>query len=224
MGKLIESLRLKYWIFVFCIVFSFSLSAQVNHDLELWTGAKVDVKLHKKIELKFDGQVRFNKMLSRRKSTLFELGLAYDPLKWLSLTPSYRVTNKGQGENYGRTTLDIELDFDLSDNWKFENRTRGQYEYLFNGIDRTGKLRNKTQLDYNLSKLFDPYASLEFFYTNQAVEEYRFRIGGTWRINKKIDLNTFYTLESELGKKTNDKAHIFGLYVKINLDARKKNK
>tara|TARA_B100000508_G_scaffold132802_1_gene122085 strand:+ start:42341 stop:42991 length:651 start_codon:yes stop_codon:yes gene_type:complete len=215
---------MKYLILITSLFLALTIDAQVKHDLESWTGVKTDVKLHKHFEIKIDAQLRRNDFLSQRKSALVEIGLAYDPFKWLTFTPAYRFTHKDNSRSYGRLSMDMELEFDLGKDWSIENRSRAQYEYRYATVNRETELRNKTQLDYNLSKLFDPYTSVEFFYGNGNFSDYRLRIGGSWRLSKKIDLNTFYSMESEMGKKTNDKDHIVGLFLKINLDARKKKR
>lgn len=215
---------MKHILLLATLVICWSGMAQVQHDVESWTGVKADLKLHKHWELKADAQLRRNDFLRQRKSTLLEFGLAYDPFKWLTLTPSYRFTHRDNGASNGRVSMDVSLEFELGKDWSIENRSRAQYEYLYNAVDNQSEFRNKTQLDYNLSKRFDPFASLEFFYSDRSFSDYRLRFGGQWRLSKKIDLNTFYALESQMGKKTNDKEHIVGVLLKVNLDARKKKR
>lgn len=213
-----------YLLFLLSSLTSFS---QVKHKLESWSGLKIDVELLKKLEFKMDGQIRFDENLTRRKSSLLEFGLAYDPFKWLKLTPMYRITRTGDvNEDFGRLGMDVAFDFELWKKWSIGNRTRGQFEYFYNRVGQEVTLRNKTQLDYNLSKLFDPYTAIEFFYSQnkKMVNGYRFRIGGSWRINKDIDLKTFYNLDSQMGRKTNNKDHIIGIYIKVNINAKKKKK
>ncbi|PHR47295.1 MAG: hypothetical protein COA32_07690 [Fluviicola sp.] len=216
---------IKQFVIVISIVLTFAARGQVQHDLESWSGLKIDVELLKKLEFKMDGQIRFDQNISRHRSSLFEIGIGYKPFKWLMLTPAYRITRTGDVNNdFGRANMDITFDTDIGKDFKIKNRTRGQYAYFYNRVGSEIELRNKTQLDYNLSKLFDPFTSIEFFYSEETISDFRLRLGGNWRINKEIDLRTFYAMESQMGRKTNDKEHIVGIILKINVNAKKKKK
>jgi len=73
---------------------------------------------------------------------------------------------------------------------------------------------DKLTFDYNASKLVDPYSAGEIFYRLDGKYEFRVWrfIGGlTWRINKKLDLKTYYQFEQEFNTKSNDRFHVFGV-------------
>ncbi|MCR9172854.1 MAG: DUF2490 domain-containing protein [bacterium] len=200
--------------FVGIILYPFSAISQTT-DYELWSGVSVTYKVAKKHRLELEQQVRFDDRISSVKNTFTAFGWRWKMNKRFSFTPTYRYTFVPNDDNHGRISADLNYSWDKK---KFplrvKNRLRYQNRSPFDGDRRKSYLRNKLSFEYNASKLVDPFIAGEIFYRLDRRNEFRiwrFNTGLTWRINKRVDVRTFYRLEQEFNKKSNDRFHIFGL-------------
>lgn len=77
-------------------------------------------------------------------------------------------------------------------------------------------LRNKIKIGYNLSKLVDPFIAYEAFFRFNTKNEFRvskWKFGLDWKINKRLDLTTYYRFQDDIFIKKPEGQHIIGLMV-----------
>lgn len=180
-------------------------------DYELWTGASLKFKLSKKLNLSVAEQVRFNDTISSVKKSFTEIGLKYKIANGFSLKGNYRLIVPP-----GKTILHrIAIDGNYS--WKKKGyplsvnyRLRLQHQF---GKQRT-YMRNKVKLDYNLTKLVDPFVAYEVFFRFNGKNEFRvsrLTVGLDWKITKKFEVSTFYRLQDDIFIKSPERQHVLGL-------------
>jgi len=176
-------------------------------------GPSVNAKLNKKLRLDFDYQVRLNQKLTSYKHSFTQFGLQVKLKKWLYLKPSYRMVFAPL-VNSNRHRLAVDIAFKLRKKkipFELNNRIRTQYATSINKRDFDLVLRNRLTLIYTGSKLLEPSLSFEGFAPLLELDAWRLKMDLNWRLTKQLSLTTFYGLEKEVGKKTPDTVHIFGV-------------
>lgn len=205
-----------------------SLQAQ-QKDAELWLGGNFNVKLNKKFQLGIKEQFRFNNNMASFKKELTELGLKYKINKHFAVKPGFRYVIVGNKNNQRRFFLDgfykwSKKDFPLS----LQYRLRYQSTKNFNSNkNTTNYLRNKLEVEYNLSKLADPFVSYELYFRFNQKNEFRvarFTMGVDWKLNKRMSLATFYRLQKDIGSiklSKRNTSHIFGVIYSYGMKMKK---
>lgn len=201
-------------IIVLCLISPIKLNAQAT-DYELWSGVSAQIKAGKKMRFGIEQQVRLNDTLSSFKNTFTAVSWKWKLSKRFALKTTYRFTVVPNKNNHGRISGDLIYSWSKKkSDLRIKNRLRYQRRSTFNSNKRASYIRNKLTFDYNASKLVDPYVAGEIFYRLDGKYEFRawrFIGGLTWRINKKLDLKTYYQLEQEFNMKSNDRFHVFGV-------------
>ena len=85
-------------------------------------------------------------------------------------------------------------------------------------------IRNRAKLEYNMSKLVDPFFLTEVFYRFNDRNEFRairYAIGLEWKLNKQLDLLTSFTSQKEINVNSPDKENIFSVRLSYLLDLKK---
>lgn len=182
---------------------------------ELWTGVTAKMKIKKDWRLDLEQQFRFRDTLSTQKSNFTELSLNYRFNKRFKLKANYRHTRRIDQRNRNRVALSLYYNWkpkktDLSVQYRFSF----QNDYEVWTEQQITLARNRILLDYNLSKLVDPFFGYESFYRFNYRYEFRtnrFTFGLDWRLNKDMDLKTFYRIEQEINVKVPERQNVFGL-------------
>ncbi len=190
------------------------LYAQKAPDTELWTGGIFKLRINKAFRAELREQIRFNDNVSSFKSTFTQLGLRYRLNKSFAFKVNFRYIIRPKRDR-------LRFSADAYYNWsKKKFPLSAQYRLRFQNTLRpqsgnsTTYLRNKVSVDYNLSKLIDPFLSYELYFRFNGKNEfrvYRLTLGGKWRLNKRIDVSSFYRFQSDIFVKKPDREHIFGL-------------
>ena len=204
------------------------LSAQTEdsgRDNELWTGATLKASFHKKWRGEIEQQARFNEDISEFKNTFTEIGIRYKLHKFVAVKAQYRYTIRNDKNDRQR------LSGDLLFNWKkkkfplrFQYRMRFQDTKEVESQRKFTFIRNRGKIEYNLSKLVDPYFLTEFFYRFNERNEFRairYSLGLEWRLSKEIDLATSFTSQREINVNSPGKENIFALRLSYTLDLKK---
>lgn len=189
---------------------------------ELWTGITLRVKPAKKLTAELEQQFRFNNGINALNTTFTEIGLGYDITKRLGVKAAYRNTYK-TGElrvDNDKQRLSAEITYDMgSDETQFILSYRFRYQVAretgnSENPDRDDYIRNRINLDYNLTKRVQPYVATEIFYKLNQNNEFR----GVWltmglksMISKSLGLNTFYRIEKEMNVKWPQTTRIIGV-------------
>lgn len=218
-------MSLKIIGFIACLGVALSYNAQVATDTELWTGGGLNLKLNKKFKVYAEEQFRFNDTISSLKSSLTDVGIKYQINQHFSLSGDFRHTIREAKNNRNR--------YSLSATYKLGNKKNPlslKYRLRFQDTKESVSekkftyMRNKFTLDYNLSKLVDPFFSYEtYFRFNQKNEFRSWKIvaGLDWRLAKSIDLTTFYRYQKEINVKRPEAEHIIGLMLTYKIRAKK---
>jgi len=205
--------------------FFFTVKAQKPTDFELWTGASFKLKLNKKFKVDIEQQARFNDTISALKKTFTELGLKYQMNKSIAFKVNYRFVIRPTKSNQNRISVDAYYHWDKKKfPLSFDYRLRFQDTENVNSGKNFTYLRNKLSVKYNLSKLVDPTIAYEIFYRFNGKTEFRvtrLTIGFDWRLNKKMNLNTFYRLQNDININTPEKQHIVGVSFSYSLGLKK---
>ena len=191
-------------------------SAQTTSDNQLWTGASVRLKLNKKFTITLREEIRLGDNMSSRNSTFTEIGVKYKLNKHFSFVPRFRLVNIPLKKNKKR------FSFDAYYSWK-KKKSPVSFKYRFR-IQDTKKinskkeandyLRNKFTIGYNATKLVDPFFAYELYFRFDNKNEFRknrYTFGLDWKLNKKMNLTTYYRIQKEINVKSPEKLNVIGL-------------
>ncbi|TNF48038.1 MAG: DUF2490 domain-containing protein [Bacteroidetes bacterium] len=201
---------------------SFSFYSQRPTDLELWTSASLELKVSKRLKVQVMEQARFDNAISNYQKSFTEVAAKLKFNDYFSLGGNYRYIQVPAQVGQQRLAVDGNLkfgkkDFPLSFNYRI------RFQHVLN--DNKTYIRNKVGLDYNMSKLVDPYVAYEIFFRLNGKNEFRvsrFTAGLEWRITKPLHLLTFYRLQDDIFIKKPERQHIIGISAMYELDIRKK--
>lgn len=218
-------MRILLSIILLCLgYYALGQDSTLVQDFETWNGVSLKKSfLEKKLDVKFNQEIRLKDNSTQINSILSELELGYKLNKRFNLSTGYRLTfdKKSDGyENFGRWFADLNFDHKL-DQFKLEYRLRYQHQQQF-GLTRDAgdypemKYRLQAKVEYNIKKWkLDPYISGELFFAHQkyrriyvdevieptqnvnAFEKFRISIGTSYSFNKVIELGAFYRVEKE---------------------------
>jgi hypothetical protein len=190
------------------------LFAQPSDDA-FWGGITARVQVNKKLRISLEEQIRFNENYSNLNTMLSEAGVSYDLTKNITARSTFRYYYMPSSHNRFRYTAD------LSYSWsKKKFPLRFKYRVRFQNTIRqytnasSSYIRNKFTVEYNLSKLADPYISYEPYFKLNYVNKFtvnRYYIGMDWTLRKDLALDTFFMIESEYGERNPDITRVIGL-------------
>ncbi|MBL1281515.1 MAG: DUF2490 domain-containing protein [Fluviicola sp.] len=219
---------MKLIISIFLLALSHFSFSQKPTDTELWTGAGVKVKLSKRAKITFEQQFRFNDTVSSLNAINSDLGLKIKANKFLSFKATARYSSRPNKKNRARIALDANVRLSKKGMpLAFIYRLRLQDTEVLNSNKRASIVRNKIGLEYNASKLVDPYVAYEIYFRFNGRNEFRttrFTAGLDWRLAKPLKLTTFYRLQSDINIKAPERSHIIGVALTWSINAKKKQK
>jgi hypothetical protein len=204
-------------------VYIFS-NAQVK-DIQLWAGPIVKYNINKKFRLDFEQQFRFNQNISKYDFTFSEFSVRYSVLNYLDLKAVYRHTFSPSGQTETAITENDKsrVCFDASTGTEIFNTGikagyRLRYQDSWENTTKTAShyLRNRFDLSYNLSKLVDPYADWESYFRldgKNKWRQHRYTIGLSWRVTKKLDIDSYFRYQKEINVKRPETDFVLGLGV-----------
>ncbi len=232
--KIIKIKNMKHYLFFFfaillTILISNNSFSQTITDNQLWSGASAKLKLNKKFSISLAEQFRFKNNISTKKLSFTEMGIKYKLNKHFSFATKYRYVAIPIKKNKRR------ISFDVYYSWKKKNfplslkyRFRLQDTKKFNSTkQKADYLRNKLTLGYNASKLVDPFIAYELYFRFDNKNEFRakrFTFGLAWRLNKRINLTTYYRIQKDINVKKPEKLNIIGLNFAYNISLKKLKK
>lgn len=214
-------------VLIFCLLSStwYNLSAQEADtdlsDLELWSGVAVEYELTDDLSVELEEQFRFHEDISTIRQAYTELALQYKAWKFLDFKFQYRYSINKNSRNDRRFAFDTNYEYDIPNNpIDIGYRVRLQDTKEQWTERRINYLRNKLELDVNLTKLVDPYVSLEHFYQFQKLETrtYRFSIGLQWKLDGDLELNTYFRRDRETNVTLPELQYIIGTELKYDIN------
>lgn len=217
-------IKIKLIIALFlCLMMQF-VSAQIPTDNELWSGGALDLKLNKKWSLGLKEQFRINNNISTLNQVFTELSGKYKVNKYFRLKANYRFVARPQKNNKTRLSLDIlaklkKKDFPLS----FGYRMRFQRAVTSVSKNTRSYIRNKFVVNYNLSKLVDPFIAYEIYFRPDKKEfrVSRLTLGLDWKLNKRMELTSFYRIQRDINIKKPTRQNIIGVMFTYNTSWKK---
>lgn len=217
---------MKGLILLFSLLFGIGNMHAQTTDIELWSGGALNLKVHKRFSASADQVFKFNDTVSHFKSAYSELGGRFKINRMFSIGLNYRYIENPPNKNAHRYSGDFIFNlgkkgFPLS----FQDRLRYQHEVRISNKNADDYVRNKFTLDYNLSRLVDPYISYEPFFRLNGKNEFRvmrYEIGLDWRIIENLHLTSFYLLQKDVNVKKPDKIHVIGLILSYDIRTYKK--
>lgn len=210
-----------HFFLIFCFVQSV---AQETSDLELWRGIEVEYELNDKWSLELEEQFRLHENISTLKVFFLETGLQYQAADFLDFKFLYRYSNNQNSRNSRRVTFDTKFEYDIPDNpIDIKYRIRLQNTRVSYTEQNINYIRNKLELDANLSKLVDPFLAYEHFFRVRRIEESesrtnRYTLGLRWRVEKDLELETYFRRDHERNVKVPNTQYIIGVLAKYDIN------
>lgn len=197
-----------------------------EEDTELWTSAQLKIDVLEDWRIDVEQQLRLDDHFSSFHQYFSELGIRYKINKYFDLKAQYRYSVTDEEHNEGRISLDFGAEYDIKDfPVDILYRLRLQDEKIeYTGQKKT-YMRHRIGIDYNMSKLVDPYFEYESFFKFNQKNEFRrnrYTLGLQWKLNKKAELVTFGRYQKEFNVKAPKSVFIVGLGYSYDLDLRKK--
>jgi hypothetical protein len=218
-------------IFAFIVLFltSQNLMAQESYytDFGSWNTFTVSVKLKGNFSAVVTEEIRFKENLSQFNLFYTNVGLDYKINSHFKTNVTYRFINKFKenGTISFRNRLMWDFSFKQPIN-KFEislrHRLQAEKKNIFTSYD--GYLlewfsRQKLEVNYKLSELITPYASLEMRYQisdlrnnydNMGFHRIRVQVGADFKISKVLKLGLYYLKQNEFDTFLPENLHILG--------------
>lgn len=200
-------LSLSSFLSFFCLIV-FTATAQTeevlltNQDYGFWSSITVEKNLTQRIRTDIEQQLRLNNYVSGFQSTFTELGLRYRLTDYFRVGTSYRFIVRPAEMNH-RISFYAILRFQKQ-NFPVRINNRILYQKTFSIAPNSpvNFVRNKFELNYNLSRLVDPFITCELFYRiynkPDEIKKYRIFFGLEWRIDGRRDISTFYLFQREV--------------------------
>ena len=154
------------------ILISSSAMGQISDD-QLWTGAKLRLRMNKKLRFDIEEQVRFNNDISRLNVTFTEGSILYEITKRISIKGNFRYIYDPESHNALRYSGDLAYDWSKKGfplDLKYRLRFQRRVEEHTRDID--SYFRNKFSADYNLSKLVDPFIAYESYFKLDYINKF----------------------------------------------------
>ncbi len=190
--------------FLFVLLFSFA-KAQTNQDFGMWAGFSVSHKISKKIKVNGVTQFRTFENSQALKQLFADLSVSYKYNKYFKIGVSWRGKESFVEVNpifINRFGLDLKLGKKIIKKTHLGLRSRTQYSLLPDGSNKTYE-RTRLKLTYKLSKGLSVFVQDELFFNlnpgnKSTYNKNRFGIGGTKKINKKVELTLKYLRITEV--------------------------
>jgi len=188
-----------------------------ENDIRLWTGGTVKFEFTKDLRLEVEQQYRISDTISNYESSFTEFGVRYEFNDWLDAKGQYRYTSEIMDRNTQRWSLDISAKYEIDD---FPVDLEYRFRVTDSRVDFTGEkdtyVRNRFGLDWNMSKLVDPFFEYENFYKFNEHMEFRvnrFTLGLEWKLSDESDFETYYRVEDEFNTSVPEMQHIIGIMI-----------
>jgi len=184
-------------------------------DKELWTGAGIRYDINRRFRMDIEQECRWKDQMGTFKFTYTEVGIRWRINRMFSIRGKYRYLFVPDDYDGGKFYLDGNVDlskkrFPLSISYRLRYE-RGN-EFVVSKMENW--LRNQFEINWNMSKIADPYLGWENFRRLDGINEARanrYSFGIDWRLSKIISLSSFYIFEDEFNVKKPLDRHIIGL-------------
>lgn len=225
-------------IIVVIPIFGFGQTTPDLTQGEVWLGTSYKLKFENKLTVQLEEQIRLDNDIDRLKKSFTELSLGYEVFKDFEVGFKYRFSifpnsfaeNAIDRSAFNISRISIDASYELDKKGfplSLEYRTRFQDAKEHYTGQKITFWRNKFTLEWEASKNITPFIEYENFYRLNRKNEFRqnrYTAGIEWRINKEMDLSTFYRVDEETNKKLNGRQNIIGIMFSYSMDYKKKEK
>ena len=200
--------------------------AHAELDDKLWLKAGLRVKPTKSVKLELTQHIRYDTNITRQKSVMPELEVAYRPISWLQLATAYRyVSERGKSGGFEpahRFTVLSAVDPELG---PVELSYRLQYQEEHDSQSFEAAIRNKLGVKVDTNTRFTPLLTFELFTSpmnNQLSNtQHRIAAGCSIKITKRHRLTPRFIYQTELDG-DHDIGRIYSLGYEHRLPRKKK--
>ena len=200
--------------------------AQAEVDDKLWLKAGLRAKPVKGVKLEFTQHLRYDTNITRQKSVMPELEVAYRPISWLQLATAYRyVSERGKSGDFEpahRFTVLSEVDPELG---PVELSYRLQYQEEHDSQSFVAAIRNKLGLKLDTDTRYTPLLTFELFTSPMNNElsntQHRIAAGCAIKLSKRHRITPRFIYQTELDG-DHDIGRIYSLGYEYRLAKKKK--
>gem|GEM_PF-601858 len=233
---MITMIRNKLIIALSLLFFSFSAVAQFN-DFQTWTSVGLKTDISKKFSAGLGVQLRMTNNSTLPGSVIMDPDLTFKINKYLRIGAAYRFTFK-MGNDKENTTRH-RYNIDLEGRKKFDKLTlklragfqKGFTDLVYNEnrepYSYPAYNRNKLSIDYQVNKIWNPYAEFELFLPlndprQRNLDRYRLTLGSSFDLKNRNELNGYFRIQKELNTANPETDFIIGIGYAYDLKIKKK--
>jgi len=188
----------------FCAAFANAQLKIDDEDVQSWNDVQLTVPLNKTFDFYIAITARFGKNVSRFNDGRFAVGVAWKPIKALSIMPFYWNIRARNSQNRFRQ----EHRLNLRATYRFPVKSfglthRSTYEYRMRAPANTWRYRAALIFEKDLPKKFIPKAKFffgdEVFY-DSATKKFsrnRFNVGIGKTLNKNLAVDVYYMRQND---------------------------
>ena len=191
-------------LLIFCAVFTGAQATIDREDNQSWNDVQLTVPINEKFDFVTQGTFRFGKNVTRLQDGRFQVGVVYEPNKYLSFSPSYTFidarNSSGRFKMENRFSFYARARFPIKE---FGLSHRSLFEYRKRSPRSSWRYRPSLTFEKDLPKKFIEGAKFfvteEVFYDSilNKFSRNRFSVGVTKTLNKKLSLDVYYLRQND---------------------------
>jgi hypothetical protein len=197
-----------------------------RQDAAVWAYYEFEYKLKKRWYVHYKNQYRINENISRFDYTFFDVGLDYQPKKWLNISGAYVFNLKNHYKRgllfrhqvYANATFKYRFgDFRISS----RNQIQTNIEDVFSAEEMDAQslfYRNKIGLRWYVHKKWRIQTTGEVYFRlgiRPPHEDYIYRqryiLGITHRISKRDQIELYYLFQRQIRQRRPDYIYVIGV-------------
>ena len=193
--------------FILLLFCPFLLIAQ-EKDFQIWSKLGFSYDLNKDLRISFDQGYRLRENASLSDVTFSNVSFKYDLKKKWSVALGYRYINEFNLSKNSILIHRIYSDVNYrkkQKRWLMKNRLRYQHQ------EENFIIRDKVSLSYNIRKTpLEPYTAFELFFKDNEFKKWRYTLGASYPLSKKLESTAYYTVQQSFNPK---QLYILGLRI-----------
>jgi len=219
-----ENFLIKPITVILIIFYQINPGSAQNKDFQLWSDAKLEIEIFKKISVEIEEEIRLTENVSKIEDYFTDVGISYNFWDNFTFGGYYRFIRRNELDdrisNIHRYYFDLKYDWKIK-RWELSLRTRYQSRYKNINSDDTGYKpenhnRNKLSLSYDIYRSpLKPEFWFEIYYQlnnpdGNKFDKIRFAPELGYRISNNIRINIYFMIEKEYNVKNPATNYILG--------------
>ncbi len=206
--------------------------AQSGDDAQFWMYFKLEKKVYKNLSIALSQQTRITQNFSTLSYGFIDVGPRYKLNKYFHFGASYvyGINDDFYRKNYSRKMLSnrhqyygyVSIHYSYR-RWEIINRCmiQGQVKDIYtsdNGFIPDYYYRNKTTVEYEITKKIIPYFSTDIYYLindnsqyGNQVNRVRYYLGVNYRLSKRSNIDLYYLIQKAYNSKFYEIEYVVGL-------------